>query len=154
MLVRHLRYVAKCQRFQIGSAVRCMSTDNKVGETSAGKAMQAATSSLMDLSVTDIHHKANIALTVALPTAFILSPSFLAYPFDLALGVTIPVHSHICLNLVAEDYVPRGTPRSAAKLLIGVVTFITAFGLLKVNLCGPGITESVKSLWRAPAKKE
>eukprot|EP00466_Bigelowiella_natans_P006989 jgi/Bigna1/35639/e_gw1.10.205.1 len=104
----------------------------------------------MDLSVTDIHHKANIGLAVLTPAAFLLSPSILNYPVDLAMGVMIPVHSHVCLNLVAEDYVPRGTARSTVKLGIALVTLVTAFGIMKINMCGPGITESIKSLWRKP----
>jgi hypothetical protein len=35
--------------------------------------------------------------------------------------------------------------------LLGLMTLI---GLLKVNLCGPGIGESVKSLWKKPPAKE
>ena len=32
------------------------------------------------------------------------------------------------------------------------ITGITLLGLLKLNLAGPGITESYKSLWRAEAE--
>lgn len=102
----------------------------------------------MGLDINDIHHKTNIALAVVTPIAFVLSPSIANYPLDLSMGILIPVHSHITLNMVAEDYVPEGTARSAAKLGILALSLVTAFGLIKVNMCGPGITESVKSLWR------
>eukprot|EP00471_Norrisiella_sphaerica_P000668 CAMPEP_0184484482 /NCGR_PEP_ID=MMETSP0113_2-20130426/6198_1 /TAXON_ID=91329 /ORGANISM="Norrisiella sphaerica, Strain BC52" /LENGTH=130 /DNA_ID=CAMNT_0026865489 /DNA_START=160 /DNA_END=552 /DNA_ORIENTATION=+ len=130
-----------------------MNADDKVGNTAAGQAVKKGTSALMDLSVTDIHHKGNLALGVLVPVAFALSPSMLCLPVDLALGVVIPVHSHISLNLVAEDYVPPGTQRSAARLVIAFMTLVTGFGLMKVNLCGPGVTESIKSLWRKPKKE-
>jgi hypothetical protein len=35
-------------------------------------------------------------------------------------------------------------------LVLAVLAVLTGIGLLKVNLCGAGITESVKSLWRRP----
>ena len=106
------------------------------------------------MNITDVHHKANIALAVTTPIAFVLSPSMLNYPIDIALGFIIPIHSGISMTMVAQDYVPRGTARSAAKVLIALLTFVTGYGLMKVNMCGPGITESVKSLWRKPAAKE
>lgn len=34
------------------------------------------------------------------------------------------------------------------------VTGVTILGLLKLNLTGPGITETYKSLWREPPKEE
>eukprot|EP00954_Amorphochlora_amoebiformis_P021570 1347376-Amorphochlora_amoeboformis.AAC.1 len=138
----------------MAATVRYFSADgDKVGNTAGGQAVKRATNNFLDMSVTEIHHRANLALAVATPIAFALSPSIINYPVDLALGVLIPVHSHICLNLVAADYVPPGTSRSLAKIGIWIVTFVTAFGIMKVNLCGPGVTESIKCLWRKPKKE-
>ena len=87
------------------------------------------------------------------PVAMILSPSILNFPVDFALGLIIPVHMHIGLVGVAEDYVPRGS-QGVAKLILAVLSALTAIGLLKVNLCGAGITESVKCLWREPKEQK
>ncbi|KAJ1438207.1 hypothetical protein B484DRAFT_324213, partial [Ochromonadaceae sp. CCMP2298] len=65
-----------------------------------------------------------------------------------ALGIIFPFHSHVALNYVVSDYVPKGMRGAARALLLGV-TVIGAAGLLKINVMGPGLTESVKSLWRA-----
>lgn len=70
-------------------------------------------------------------------------------PIDLALGVLIPVHAHVGLNFVVADYVPKAT-RGLARGLVLALTIVTAAGLLKLNVQGPGLTESIKSLWRKP----
>lgn len=44
--------------------------------------------------------------------------------------------------------------RSMARYVLLGVTGITLLGLLKVNLVGPGITETYKSLWRERATEE
>ncbi len=125
-----------------------------VKDTEAGAALSEANSFVQNLNVNEVHHRANLALAVATPLAFVLSPSPLSYPVDLALGLLIPVHSHISLNMVAQDYVPPGTARSGSSLLIAALTILTLLGLAKVNMCGPGITESVKSLWREPVEED
>jgi succinate dehydrogenase (ubiquinone) membrane anchor subunit len=88
------------------------------------------------------------------PVALALSPSLLNFPVDLALGIVLPIHAHIGMQGVVEDYVPRGTLRAGAKIGVAVLTVTTLLGLMKLNLCGPGLTESVKSLWRDPAAKK
>lgn len=70
-------------------------------------------------------------------------------PFDLALGVLVPVHAHVGLNFVVADYVPKSS-RPLARGLVLALTIVTAAGLLKLNIQGPGLTESLKSLWRKP----
>jgi hypothetical protein len=40
------------------------------------------------------------------------------------------------------------------QLALKAVTLLLLIGLLKLNLCGCGLTESIKSLWRAPVKQE
>ena len=70
-------------------------------------------------------------------------------PVDLALGLLLPWHTHVGMVNVLEDYVPRPY-RALAKGCMLLVTVLATLGLLKINLCGAGITESVKSLWREP----
>ena len=58
-------------------------------------------------SVLTFYHQSGYALVALTPVAFILSPSWLNFPVDLALGVIFPVHSHIAINYVITDYVPK-----------------------------------------------
>jgi len=41
-------------------------------------------------------------------------------------------------------------------MIMAGITGVTVLGLLKLNIGGPGLTESVKGMWRKPAeaKKE
>jgi len=95
----------------------------------------------------------HVSLAVLTPVAFVLSPSILNAPVDLALGVLIPVHSHLGLSTVLTDYIPPQYQQLSLQLL-WLVSILTGLGLLKINLCGSGITESIKSLWRQTSKKE
>jgi succinate dehydrogenase (ubiquinone) membrane anchor subunit len=94
-------------------------------------------------------HSTGIVLAVATPLAFLMSPSSLVLPVDVTLGLLFPFHSHVALNAVITDYVPKSA-RNPARIALLAVTIITAAGLLKLNIQGPGLTESIKSLWRAP----
>jgi len=82
--------------------------------------------------------------------AFLLSPSKMNLPVDLALGVALPLHAHIGMNYVITDYATKtlgkGAKGPARGLMMGF-TGLTLAGLLKLNLAGPGITETVKSMW-------
>jgi len=100
-------------------------------------------------SEVELYHYSHYALAAITPAAFVLSPSVFVVPFDLILGVIIPYHMHVGTVGILEDYVPR-PHQSLSKVAMAVVTGLVVIGLLKVNLCGRGITESVKSLWRAP----
>lgn len=93
-----------------------------------------------------------MALAVLTPVAFILSPSVLNMPIDFALGVIFPFHSHIAINYVISDYVPKNA-RGPARMALLACTVIAAAGLLRLNVAGPGVTDSIKSLWRKPQKK-
>ena len=77
----------------------------------------------------------------------VLSPSVFNKPIDLALGVVIPLHSNIGLNYVISDYVPQAL-RTASRAGVAGLTLVTVLGLLKLNTSGPGLTETLKSLWR------
>ena len=94
-----------------------------------------------------------IALVGLAPLSFILSPSFINIPVDLALGFIFPLHSHIALNYVISDYVPKAS-RGAARAVLLSATIIAAAGLLKLNIEGPGLTETFKSVWRKKLTKK
>lgn len=84
------------------------------------------------------------------PLAFALSPSIINLPVDLLLGLALPLHAHIGMSYVITDYVPKlskGLMGPARVALLGL-TGVTTVGLLKVNIMGEGMTETVKSLWR------
>lgn len=108
---------------------------------------------LQNASTQQLYHWSSYGLAGLAPVAMILSPSFLNFPVDFALGLIIPVHMHIGLVGVVEDYVPRSS-QGAARLILAILSALTAIGLLKVNLCGAGITESVKCLWREPKEQK
>ena len=73
---------------------------------------------------------------------------FLIVPF-LLLGILFPIHSHIALNYVISDYVPKASRSLVRAGLLGA-TIVAAAGILKLNLAGPGLTDVIKSLWRSP----
>ena len=87
------------------------------------------------------------------PVALVLSPSVINIPVDVALGLVFPIHAHIGMNYVISDYVPKGL-RPAARTGWLAVTAITILGLLKLNLFGDGMTESVKSMFRDVSPEE
>lgn len=101
-----------------------------------------------------LQHLTSVSLMGAVPLAFVLSPSPLVLPVDLALGLILPVHAHIGMNNVISDYVPKNV-RTFARLGWLGATSLMLLGLLRVNLEGPGITEVVKTVWReSPNKKK
>jgi len=99
------------------------------------------------------YHMSGLALAVGTPVAFALSPSIVNMPVDVVLGLIFPFHSHVALNYIISDYVPKGS-RSMARMALLAVTVVTTVGLLKLNIQGPGLTESIKSLWRKPEPKK
>lgn len=109
--------------------------------------------------MTNIHlyHHINNGLLALTPCALILSPSPWAMPVDLALGIMIPLHGHIAMNMVLTDYVPKagmgpGFLKFTRVLMLGL-TVVTAGGLTRLNTEGPGISGTVKKLWRPDAPK-
>jgi succinate dehydrogenase (ubiquinone) membrane anchor subunit len=99
-----------------------------------------------------IYHTSFLVLAALTPVAFVL-PSWLNLPIDLALGVLFPVHSHIALNYVISDYVPKALRTTARVGLFGA-TVVTLMGMLKLNLGGPGLTKTLSSLWTSKKKNE
>ncbi|GAB9463560.1 Sdh4, succinate dehydrogenase subunit 4 [Globisporangium polare] len=102
---------------------------------------------------TKVYHYSSMALLGLTPVAFVLSPSPIALPVDFALGVLFPLHAHIGMNNVISDYVPKETKTLARLAWLGV-TGVMLLGLLRVNIEGPGVTETIKTIWReSPNKK-
>ncbi len=100
------------------------------------------------------YHGSMVALAVLTPVSFALAPSEINKPIDLALGVLFPIHSHIGLNYVITDYVPKAL-RMVARVSLFGVTCVTVVGLAQLNLEGIGLTQTVKSLWGPkPSKKD
>mmetsp|Transcript_19233 Transcript_19233/g.40346 ORF Transcript_19233/g.40346 Transcript_19233/m.40346 type:complete len:120 (+) Transcript_19233:223-582(+) len=94
-----------------------------------------------------VHHATNIALAAMTPAAvFLPKDSSFLKPVDLALGVALPLHGHITMNMVVSDYVPPAA-RSVARAGLFGLTTVTVLGLLNLNLRGPGLTKCVKQLW-------
>lgn len=92
------------------------------------------------------YHRSALVLAALTPVAFIM-PSWVNLPIDLTLGVLFPVHSHIALNYVISDYVPKAIRTTARVTLFGA-TVVTLMGILKLNLAGPGLTQTLTALWR------
>lgn len=102
--------------------------------------------------MTKYYHTSGIVLAILTPIALVLSPSQMNLPVDLALGVAFPLHSHVAINYVITDYVPKAARSVARAGLLGA-TIVAIAGILKLNIEGPGLTETLKRLWRAPTKK-
>ncbi|GMH86272.1 hypothetical protein TrST_g6911 [Triparma strigata] len=105
---------------------------------------------------TSTYHKVNMLIMGLTPVAFALSPSKLNLPIDVLLGLALPLHAHIGMSYVITDYVPKISKSltGPARVLLLGLTGVTTVGLLKLNIFGDGMTETVKSLWRGKKKLE
>jgi len=98
------------------------------------------------------YHASALVLAGLTPVAFMM-PSWVNLPIDLTLGVLFPFHSHIALNYVISDYVPKALRTTARVGLFGA-TVVTVLGILKLNLTGPGLTATLTSLWKKKDPKK
>ena len=98
-----------------------------------------------------LYHLSTFACLALVPVALAV-PNAMSMPLDLAMGVIFPVHGHIGFNYIISDYVPKAGRGTARTFLLGV-TGVTLLGLLKLNVAGDGLTETVKSMWKTPEKK-
>jgi succinate dehydrogenase (ubiquinone) membrane anchor subunit len=69
-----------------------------------------------------------------------------AVAVDAGLAVALPIHSHIALNYVVSDYVPRGMRTGARWGVLGS-SVLAALGLARLAASEPGLTGTVKRLW-------
>jgi hypothetical protein len=90
-------------------------------------------------------------LAVATPIALVVGPSLFSSTVDMGLGVVVPYHMLVGMNIIATDYIPTGA-RGAAGGAIAAATLLTAMGFLRLNM-NEGVTETVKDFWRVPAVK-
>jgi len=102
----------------------------------------------MDVYQKEYFHYSSIALVGLIPVALLLSPSSVVFPIDVALGFLIPFHGHLGMSLILQDYVTGEGAKSIANILLWVVSLLTALGLFRLNLSGPGLTDTVKILWK------
>lgn len=93
------------------------------------------------------HHLSSYAMAVATPLAIVADKDgFLQRIADFGLALAIPVHMHIGMNALVTDYLPKAA-RGAGRVGLLTATAFSTLGLLKLNLTGPGITQTVKGLW-------
>eukprot|EP00735_Rhodelphis_limneticus_P006221 TRINITY_DN1859_c0_g1::TRINITY_DN1859_c0_g1_i1::g.14097::m.14097 TRINITY_DN1859_c0_g1::TRINITY_DN1859_c0_g1_i1::g.14097 ORF type:complete len:151 (+),score=37.05,sp/Q5RC29/DHSD_PONAB/35.62/1e-07,CybS/PF05328.7/1.4e-16 TRINITY_DN1859_c0_g1_i1:53-454(+) len=92
-----------------------------------------------------LFHTSSVALAVFVPYAVIASSP--CKPVDTALGLLLPFHGYYGVSAVISDYVPKAQRPAARAVALGV-TALSTLGLLKLNLAGPGLTNTVKTLWR------
>ena len=93
-----------------------------------------------------IYHGSSFALAGLVPAAMVIRDGNL--PVDLALGVALPVHSHIGLNFVISDYVPKSMRLPARASVLGV-TVASLYGMFQLNMYGEGVSKTAKRLWRS-----
>jgi succinate dehydrogenase (ubiquinone) membrane anchor subunit len=70
---------------------------------------------------------------------------------DMALGVVLPLHCHLGMDCIIQDYLPKrrvGMLNPFAKSVLGVTTVFSLYGLYKLNTEDVGITEYVKKVWK------
>jgi len=66
---------------------------------------------------------------------------------DVGLAIAAPLHGHCALNYVVTDYVPRAA-RPAVRVAVLGLSVATVAGLSKLNAHGPGVTATLKQLWK------
>uniref|UniRef100_F0WYT9 Succinate dehydrogenase [ubiquinone] cytochrome b small subunit n=1 Tax=Albugo laibachii Nc14 TaxID=890382 RepID=F0WYT9_9STRA len=98
---------------------------------------------------TKLYHFTSVGLLAVTPCAFALSPSTLSMPLDWAMSILIPVHAHIGMNNVISDYIPKPQQPVIRLAWLGAAGLM-CLGLIRLNVEGPGITETIKTFWRQP----
>lgn len=75
----------------------------------------------------------------------------------MALGVLLPLHSHVGFGAIITDYLPaRKFPRiyPITRTLLYVATAGTLYGLYQYNTSDVGICEGVQTLWEAKSEDQ
>ena len=97
-----------------------------------------------------------MASLALIPGALVLAPAGMSFPIDVVLGIVLPVHSHIGMNYVLRDYVPKISRAALGPTRIVWLAFTAAtfIGLNVLNFTGAGITPTVLALWKGEEKKK
>ena len=95
-----------------------------------------------------LYHNSSLALAGLVPLAvFQQQGDLFGRIVDAGLTVALPIHSHIAMNYVVTDYIPKSV-RGAARWGVLGSSVVIAAGMLKLNVAGPGVTATVKALWK------
>ncbi|KAI9335375.1 CybS-domain-containing protein [Zopfochytrium polystomum] len=100
----------------------------------------------------DIERALSLVSVPLIATAFIAGP---IPAVDLALGVVIPIHTHIGFDACIQDYVHErkyGVLQAVAKGALYAGTGLTLYGLYQFNTKDVGITQFIADLWHGPKK--
>ena len=103
-----------------------------------------------------LYHKLNWSLLGLTPLALAFSPSPMNMPVDIALSIFFPLHAHVGMNCVITDYAPKFFGKGGigpCRVVMAGLTAMTTLGLLKLSVTGPGLTETLKELWRPKQKQ-
>lgn len=65
---------------------------------------------------------------------------------DAGLALALPIHSHIALNYVVSDYIPKSL-RGPARWGVAASSAVAVLGLARLAASEPGVTGTVKRLW-------
>ena len=103
-------------------------------------------------SLNKFYHVSSLAFVGLVPVAIVTGPSYFSSVLDVILGVAFPIHGHVALNYVISDYVPKAS-RAVARVGLTGFTVVTLAGLLRLNLSGPGLTETLKAMWKNKTSK-
>jgi hypothetical protein len=150
-------YLEACQRQQIICSSRAIAPLTTLHSRHyASSSTEASTSSFgsnFGLKYTGVqkfrlYSATSFGLLAAVPLAIVLPPPLVSI-CDIAFNILLPLHTHIGLHHVIEDYVPRSLQKSMI-LVLWVATLLAFCGLLKLNLKGEGITTTTKKLWKKP----
>eukprot|EP00355_Strombidium_rassoulzadegani_P002639 CAMPEP_0168611332 /NCGR_PEP_ID=MMETSP0449_2-20121227/2303_1 /TAXON_ID=1082188 /ORGANISM="Strombidium rassoulzadegani, Strain ras09" /LENGTH=109 /DNA_ID=CAMNT_0008651775 /DNA_START=24 /DNA_END=350 /DNA_ORIENTATION=+ len=95
------------------------------------------------LRLFELSHK---VLAVSLPVA-LLAPegSMPERAADYTMAVSIPFHSHVAMNCIVSDYVPKAALGAARVGVLGM-SVVTLAGLLKMTGHGAGVSACMKQL--------
>ena len=85
-------------------------------------------------------------LGTAVGTLGLVLPEPVTLATDFLLAASVPIHSHLGLNLIIRDYVPNSL-QTICRVLLMIATALTFVGLCAVAFGGPGIASTIKSLW-------
>ena len=98
-------------------------------------------------------HASSLAAAVLLPTALLADSGGSAQALcNWLIAGGLPLHTHIGLNWVISDYVPKASQGKVRGLTLAA-SVICFLGLVRINATGDGVIDTVKYLWE-PLKKE